>query len=95
MVMCPPIKKKKVVYMRLWGLPALGWHSGSAMAANALPSPGGSFHLLEVEGKELQRGIDNSAITNDDSAHLHQKWMHPIRRAPERTKLNCKTSSIS
>ena len=43
-------KKKKVVYMRLWGLPALGWHSGSAMAANALPSPGGSFHLLEVEG---------------------------------------------
>ena len=41
-------KKKKVVYMRLWGLPALGWHSGSAMAANALPSPGGSFHLLEV-----------------------------------------------
>ena len=25
-------------------------HSGSAMAANALPSPGGSFHLLEFEG---------------------------------------------
>lgn len=45
--------------------------------------------------KELQRGIDNSAITNDDSAYLHQKWMHPIRRAPVRTKLNCKTSSIS
>lgn len=45
--------------------------------------------------KELQRGIDNSTITNDDSSPLHQKWMHPVCREPGRTKLNYKTSSVS
>ena len=43
----------------------------------------------------LQRGIDNSTITSDNSTPLHQKWTHPVRREPVRTKLNCKTPSIS
>lgn len=39
--------------MRLWSLPALGWHSGSAMAANALKSPGRGLLFLETEAARV------------------------------------------
>lgn len=56
--------------MRLWSLPTLGWLSGSAMAANALISPGSSL-LLEEEGRGRgSEGLISQGLLGGSNEHL-------------------------